>query len=105
MNSDLLTIEDSILDSAFEIFHEMADDNLDFNDLEKYQQDFDEQGAAIAILPADDWQAHLDFELDKNLYVEIQIGLAPKEEMEVLLARLLLSRDPKQKFCHILWKR
>lgn len=104
MDITLLSINDT-LDIAFDIFGEMADDNLEHQDRVVYQSHFDEDGAAIAIEPSTDWEKHVNFNVDRHIYIEVHIGLASNDVIDNRFARLLLSRDPEHKFCHILWKR
>jgi uncharacterized protein YciU (UPF0263 family) len=98
---------DDVIDIAYEIFYEMAEDNLEQPQLGQYQADFDELGAAVAVDLADDWEGHVGFTVDAESYAEICIGLVDEQQqaLETLFARLLISRDADEKFCHILWQR
>ncbi|WP_407330382.1 HI1450 family dsDNA-mimic protein [Enterovibrio sp. 27052020O] len=104
MESSLLSIDET-LETAFEIFYEMAEDNLDYDDLLAYQARFDEDGAAIVVEASDDWEEHVGFDVDRDVFVEVRIGLANTDELNDVLVRMLVSRDQEQKFCHLLWKR
>lgn len=104
MQISLISIDET-LDTAFEIFHEMVEDNLEYNDILLYQSNFDEDGAAIASDAGPDWEAQVGFDVDRQVYIEIQIGLSNSLALETVFARMLISRDPQHKFCHILWKR
>lgn len=105
MTQDALMSFDDALEVAFDILEEMAEDNLEYNDLELYSEKFDEFGAAVAVDVADDWDEQVGFPVDKERFAEINIGIADEEKLAVVLARMLISRDPDEKFCHILWKR
>ncbi|EOD78540.1 hypothetical protein D515_02702 [Grimontia indica] len=104
METPLLSIDET-LDTAFEIFYEMAEDNLDYDDMLAYQERFDEEGAGVAVEAESDWEGHVAFEVDREVFVEIRIGLTSGDTLDDVLVRMLISRDPEQKFCHMLWKR
>ncbi|CZF82534.1 HI1450 family dsDNA-mimic protein [Grimontia marina] len=104
METQLLSI-DEMLETAFEIFYEMAEDNLDYDDLLAYQERFDDEGAAVAVKAESDWESHVAFEVDREVFVEVRIGLTSGDTLDDVLVRMLISRDPEQKFCHMLWKR
>ncbi|MFD2176797.1 HI1450 family dsDNA-mimic protein [Veronia pacifica] len=104
MTIELVSIDET-LDNAFEIFYEMAEDNLDYNDLLAYRESFDEQGAGVAVEADSDWEQHVGFDVDRSAFIEVRIGLVEGEELNDVLVRMLISRDPEKKFCHLLWKR
>ncbi|WP_194435271.1 HI1450 family dsDNA-mimic protein [Vibrio fluminensis] len=98
---------DDVIDTAYDIFLEMAPDNLEAADVILFTAQFEDRGAAELVETGDDWVAHVGFDVDKEVYAEVRVGLV-NEESDVLddvFARLLVSRDPDNKFCHILWKR
>ncbi len=49
----------------------------------------------------------MGFDIDKEVYAEVRIGLVNEESdvLDEVFARLLISRDAEHKFCHVLWKR
>ncbi|MEI8634375.1 HI1450 family dsDNA-mimic protein [Vibrio sp. PP-XX7] len=102
----LISYDDAI-DAAYDIFLEMAPDNLEPADIILFTAQFDDRGAAELIDVADDWSAEVGFDVDKTTYAEVHIGLVNKENdaLDDIFARMLISRDPDQKFCHIFWKR
>ncbi|MGX9415927.1 HI1450 family dsDNA-mimic protein [Vibrio sp. RC27] len=104
--SQLLSYDD-VIDTAYDIFLEMAPDNLEQPQLGQFEQDFDQQGAAIAIELGNDWESHVGFNIDENNYAEIHIGLVDESQQKlgVIFARILISRIDDEKFCHILWQR
>ncbi|PKF50679.1 HI1450 family dsDNA-mimic protein [Enterovibrio nigricans] len=104
METSLLSIDET-LEIAFDIFYEMAEDNLDYDDLLAYQARFDEDGAGIALEALEDWEGHVGFDVDRDVFIEVRIGLATDDSLNDVLLRMLISRDPEQKFCHMLWKR
>ena len=104
METQLLSIDDT-LDTAFDIFYEMAEDNLNYDDLLAFQARFDEEGAGIAVDAESDWEEHVGFDVNRETFVEVRIGLTSEDTLNDVLVRMLVSRDPEQKFCHLLWKR
>ncbi|MBU2898185.1 HI1450 family dsDNA-mimic protein [Vibrio hepatarius] len=103
---ELISYDDAI-ETAYDIFLEMAADNLEAADVIIFVAQFDDKGAAELVETSDDWAQHVGFDVDKNIYAEIRVGLV-NEDSDVLddvFARLLISRDPDNKFCHVLWKR
>ncbi len=103
---DLISFDDAI-DAAYDIFLEMAADNLEPADVILFTAQFEDRGAAELVETGNDWSSHVGFEVDKSVYAEIKIGLVNQEndELDDVFARMLISRDPDNKFCHILWKR
>ena len=107
METKNLISYDDVIDVAYDIFLEMAADNLEPADVLLFTLQFDERGAAEVVETRDDWEEHLACEIDKDLYAEVCVGLVNEEndELDDVFARLLISRDPENKGCHILWKR
>lgn len=107
MDTPNLISYDDVIDAAYDIFLEMASDNLEQADVLLFTLQFDDRGAAELVETKDDWAEHVGFDVDKEVYAEVRIGLVNEEsdELDDVFARLLVSRDPEHKFCHILWKR
>ncbi|MGC9422608.1 MULTISPECIES: HI1450 family dsDNA-mimic protein [Vibrio] len=104
--AELLSYDEAI-DTAYDIFLEMAEDNLEPADVLLFVAQFDERGAAEVVDISDDWDAEVGFSVDKERYAEIRIGLVNEtnDVLDDVFASLLLSRDPTHKSCHIRWKR
>ena len=107
--SDLISYDD-VIDAAYDIFLEMAPDNLEPADVILFTAQFEDRGAAELVEMGDDWVEHVSFEIDKEVkevYAEVRIGLVNEENdvLDDVFARMLISRDPEHKFCHMLWKR
>lgn len=95
---------DELCDHAFDIFEELASDNLSAADYQQYQQHCDTQGYVDLLPPADGWQELAGDSLDPELHYEARIGLTASEgQAERVLARILLSRDKDENLCHALW--
>lgn len=104
--TELINYDDAI-DVAYDIFLEMAPDNLEMADVALFTLQFEERGAAELVETKDDWSTEVGFEVDKELYAEVLIGLVNEESdtLDDVFARMLISREPNHKFCHIFWKR
>ena len=104
--SELISYDDAI-EAAYDIFLEMAPDSLEPADVLLFTAQFDERGAAELVEVGDDWVEHVGFDIDKEIYAEVRIGLVNEadDQPDDVFARLLISRNPENKFCHALWKR
>ncbi|MBW7983227.1 HI1450 family dsDNA-mimic protein [Enterobacillus tribolii] len=98
--------EDETLEQAYDIFLELAADNLDPADTILFNLQFEERGAAELFDPAEDWEEHVDFDLNPDFYAEVVIGLTDGESDDItdIFARVLICREKDHKQCHILWK-
>lgn len=67
--------EDETLEQAYDIFLELAADNLDPADIILFNLQFEERGGAELFDPAEDWQEHVDFDLNPDFFAEVVIGL------------------------------
>lgn len=96
---------DELLDHAYDIFLELAADNLSEAQIALYNAEFEQRGALGDSVPESDWEEYIDFELDPARHVEICIGLLDEqEEFDTLFARVLMSRDPEERSCQIQWQ-
>lgn len=97
--------EDETLDQAYDIFLELATDNLDPADILLFNLQFENRGAAELHDITNDWEEYVDFELHPDYFSEVVIGLTnEKDELDDIFARILICREKEYKFCHILWK-
>ncbi|MGU0044038.1 HI1450 family dsDNA-mimic protein [Escherichia coli] len=96
--------EDETLEQAYDIFLELAADNLDPADVLLFNLQFERGGAELLI--AEDWQEHVDFDLNPDFFAEVVIGLADSEDGEIndVFASILLCREKIHKLCHIIWR-
>lgn len=96
---------DELCDHAFDIFEELASDNLAAEDYQAYQQHYETHGYVDLLPPAEGWQELAGEFLDPELHYEAQIGLTDNNEgSDRVLARILLSRDKDDSLCHALWR-
>ncbi len=93
-----------LLDTAMELFLELASDNLPADEIARFNALYNEQGLMAEVELGDDWEADVGFVANEEEYAEVWIGLVNEaEEFTHLFARLLLSRSDEEKFCHIEW--
>ncbi|QIQ21615.1 HI1450 family dsDNA-mimic protein [Zophobihabitans entericus] len=99
--------DDEVIDTAYDIFLELAPDNLEPADIILFNLQFEERGAAELYDPDPMWQEEqLDFDpLNNDFFAEVIIGLTNDQgEIDDIFARMLICREKDEKFCHILWK-
>lgn len=96
---------DELCDHAFDIFDELAPDNLSASDYQTYQQHYENRSYVDLLPPGAGWEELAGGELDPELHFEAQIGLSGEAGAEdQILARILLSRDKDETLCHALWR-
>lgn len=102
----LLWTTDELCEHAFTIFEEVAADNLTSTDYSLYQQHADALAYVELAQPQDDWDDLTGTPLQADLHVEAHIGLAGQgaQGTDLLLARILLSRDKEESLCHARWR-
>lgn len=98
--------EDETLEQAYDIFLELASDNLDPADIILFNLQFEDRGAAELSDPTAVWQEQVDFDINPDFFSEVVIGLGEAEDEPVtdIFARILLCREKDHKLCHIIWR-
>lgn len=97
--------DDELIDNAYDIFLELASDNLDPADIILFNLQFEERGAAELVDVATDWGSEMGIPASNDLYAEVVIGLVnEQDEIDDIFARILLNRCKDMKECHIQWK-
>ncbi|WP_428776156.1 DUF440 family protein, partial [Vibrio sp.] len=76
--TDLISFDDAI-EVAYDIFLEMAPDNLEAADLILFTAQFDDRGAAELVETGNDWVEHVGFEVDTDRYAEVRVGLVNEQ--------------------------
>jgi uncharacterized protein len=96
---------DELCDHAFDIFEELAAENLSVEDYAQYQQNYQSRGYVDLAIPGTDWVEMMMQELEPELHYEAQIGLTGEQgEPDMVLARILLSREKHESLCHAQWR-
>ncbi|WP_127960061.1 HI1450 family dsDNA-mimic protein [Serratia microhaemolytica] len=98
--------DDETLEQAYDIFLELAGDNLDPADILLFNLQFEQRGGAELYDASEEWQQHVDYPVDADFFAEVVIGLAPNESEAIneVFARILICRERDNKLCHILWR-
>lgn len=97
---------DELCEHAFNIFEEVASDNLSASDYALYQQHADSAAYVELVAPMDDWSDLAGGELQGELQLEAHIGLSGLGAggTDLVLARILLSQDKDESLCHARWR-
>ncbi len=96
---------DEAIDIAYDIFLEMAGENLDPADIAIFNLKFEEQGAVEFVETADNWEEEIGVLIDPEEYAEVWIGYVnDQDEMDDVLAKFLISHREQDREYHIVWK-
>ncbi len=95
--------EEEVTHQAYDIFLELAPNNLSEQDVEDFNEYREELGFIEEGEPDEQWQNFVALEIEPELFVQVLVGLEFENE-DVLFAKILISRDKDAPFCHILWK-
>ncbi|KKO49348.1 dsDNA-mimic protein [Arsukibacterium sp. MJ3] len=96
---------DELCDHAFDIFEELAADNLNAADYNLYQQQYEQSGYVDMVIPGAEWVELTMQDLEPELHFEAQIGLTGSNgAADMVLARILLSREKHDSLCHAQWR-
>jgi uncharacterized protein YciU (UPF0263 family) len=102
MSARLCSIEEAT-HQAYEIFLELAPQNLSELDINEFNQHHEEYGFIEDSEPDDSWQDFVSLDSDLEDFVQVLVGIEYEDDDEVL-AKILISRDLDAPFCHVLWK-
>lgn len=98
----LFTIEEAT-HQAYDIFLELAPNNLSDKDVEEFNLHREELGFIEEDEPDDQWQDFVALEIEPEHFIQVLVGLEYESD-DLLFAKILISRDKDAPFCHILWK-
>jgi len=92
MTTDIQKLDpDAAIDLAYDIFLEMAGENLDPADI---------------MLFADDWEQEIGVLIDPEAFAEVWVGLVnEKDEMDDVFAKFLISHREEDREFHVVWKK
>ncbi|MFZ7108485.1 HI1450 family dsDNA-mimic protein [Avibacterium avium] len=97
---------DTAIDIAYDIFLEMAGENLDPADILLFNLEFEQRGAVEFVETADDWEQEIGVLIDPEEYAEVWIGLVDdNDEMNDIFAKFLISHRENEREYHIIWKK
>jgi uncharacterized protein len=102
MSARLNSVEQTA-NQAYDIFLELAGDNLSEQDIKEFNTHSEEFGFIEDAEPEDYWSSLVTLEVEPELYIQVTVGIEYEDNDEVL-AKILISRDMDAPFCHVLWK-
>jgi len=93
MTTDIQKLDpDAAIDLAYDIFLEMAGENLDPADIMLFNLQFEDHGAVVLI--------------DPDAFAEVWVGLVnEKDEMDDVFAKFLISHREEDREFHVIWKK
>ncbi|WP_372760773.1 HI1450 family dsDNA-mimic protein [Pseudoalteromonas sp.] len=98
----LYTIEEAT-HQAYDIFLELAPNNLSEQDVASFNQYREDLGFIEEGEPDEQWHDFVALEIEAEHFIQVLVGLEFENDDE-LFAKILISRDKDAPFCHILWK-
>ncbi|WP_439241553.1 HI1450 family dsDNA-mimic protein [Lonepinella sp. BR2474] len=97
---------DTAIDIAYDIFLEMAGENLDPADILLFNLQFEERGGVEVVETAEDWEQEIGVLIDPTEYVEVWVGLVNEQDiMDDVFAKFLISHHEDEREYHIIWKK
>ncbi|ERF77868.1 HI1450 family dsDNA-mimic protein [Gallibacterium anatis] len=96
---------DTAIDIAYDIFLEMAPENLDPADILLFNLQFEQRGAVEMVETSDDWDNEIGVLIDPEEFAEVWVGLInDNDEMDDVFAKILISHQEQDRQYHIVWK-
>ncbi|AGH39147.1 UPF0263 protein [Bibersteinia trehalosi USDA-ARS-USMARC-188] len=96
---------DHLIDTAYDIFLEMAPENLEPADILLFNLQFEERGAVEMVETGEDWDQEIGVLIDPEAFAEIWVGLVNEQDvMDDVFARFLISLDQENPEYHVVWK-
>lgn len=96
---------DEAIDIAYDIFLEMAGENLDPADILLFNLQFEERGAVEMVETSENWAQEIGTLIDPEAFAEVWVGLVNENDvMDDIFARFLISHDPENREYHVIWK-
>ncbi|MCX2961559.1 HI1450 family dsDNA-mimic protein [Rodentibacter caecimuris] len=107
MTTELQKLDpDAAIDTAYDIFLEMAGENLDPADIMLFNLQFEDRGAVEFVETAEDWEQEIGVLIDPNAFAEVWIGLVnDNDEMDDVFAKFLISHSEENREFHVIWKK
>ncbi|MDG6271595.1 DUF440 family protein [Glaesserella parasuis] len=96
---------DEAIELAYDIFLEMASDNLEPADILLFNLQFEERGTVEMVETSENWEQEIGVLIDPDAFAEVWIGLINQnDEMDDIFARFLISNDAENREYHVIWK-
>jgi hypothetical protein len=98
----LYTIEETT-NNAYDVFLQLAPENLSEQDIFDFNQYHEECGFIEESDADESWQEFTEFEIEPELYIQVSVGLE-FDNQDIIFAKILISRDKAAPFVHVIWK-
>ncbi|MDG6898060.1 hypothetical protein A6A19_08740 [Actinobacillus delphinicola] len=96
--------DEALLDLAYEIFLEMAGENLSAQEIALFNEKFAECGEIALFDTADNWEEEIGVLIDPEQFAEVWIGLTDAEgQMRHVFAKCLINYDQSEPDFHMIW--
>lgn len=94
------------IDLAYDIFLEMAGENLEPADILLFNLQFEERGGVELVETAENWEEEIGVLIDPTEYAEVWVGLFnEQDEMDDVFAKFLISHQEEGREFHVIWKK
>ena len=107
MTTDIQKLDpDAAIDLAYDIFLEMAGENLDPADIMLFNLQFEDRGAVEFVETADDWEQEIGVLIDPEAFAEVWVGLEnEKDEIDDVFLKFLISHIKENNKYQVIWKK
>ncbi len=107
MNAHHQTLDPNLaIDLAYDIFLEMAGENLEPADILLFNLQFEERGGVELVETAENWEEEIGVLIDPTEYAEVWVGLFnEQDEMDDVFAKFLISHQEEGREFHVIWKK
>lgn len=107
MNAHHQTLDPNLaIDLAYDIFLEMAGENLEPADILLFNLQFEERGGVELVETAENWEEEIGVLIDPTEYAEVWVGLFnEQDEMDDIFAKFLISHQEEGREFHVIWKK
>lgn len=96
---------DEAIDIAYDIFLEMAGENLDPADILLFNLQFEDNGGVEMVETSEDWDQEIGTLIDPEAFAEVWVGLVDEnDEMNDVFAKFLISHEEENREFHVIWK-
>lgn len=94
------------IDLAYDIFLEMAGENLEPANILLFNLQFEERGGVELVETAENWEEEIGVLIDPTEYAEVWVGLFnEQDEMDDVFAKFLISHQEEGREFHVIWKK
>ncbi len=95
--------EDEMLDLAYELFLEVASDNLSAKNIEIFNEEFSDFGVLEMVQTQNNFEEEIGVLIDPSFYAQINIALMKADIIEHIFAKVLIPYDADCDDFHLIW--